>query len=232
MLILKERKAAKILTHIVLNGETEQPAIPEIAGCSYRTALREIRKLEDAGLITYERVRRENTRGPPPYVWKATFTGILWVIGFHGSDIEKIIASNKNECVIFFEWDYISKINMDNSLLHTFVEVAAFTQIPYRSLHSRLTGPPARDEQERQRFGERHRVFDNHNKDQFSSKFLGIQDMICGVSLDSDLGRAFTYFMKNPNLKRFASYMFDTEEQKHQIMISLMDKLDIPSYSS
>ncbi len=224
---LKYDKTMKILKHLVLNGETAQPEIPKIAACSYRTALREIRKLENAGLIRHVRNRREKARGPPQNVWKLTFRGILQAINLGISNLENIISLHKNECIIFSEWDYISKHNVDGYRPDIYLHGAASKHMGGRIIN--LLDEPKLDVGE---YTERtYRIIDDFARAQFCASFLNIEGMISGVPLDSTVGEAFAYFMMNPSLKRFVSFRFDTEEQKHEIMLSLMEKFDIPRYS-
>ena len=112
----RKENLTAILKQLTLNGETAQNEIHSKIGCSYRTIVRELPRLEKMGLTTRSDETTNNV-GRPRYLWNVTFLGVLAFFGLlsysnkkKGVDlkiVEKIAKIHSDKWVIFQEWNYI-----------------------------------------------------------------------------------------------------------------------------
>lgn len=211
-----------ILKQLALYGELAQKVIPEKAKCSYRTVLREIRVLDGLGWIEFVREEREKRKqGPPQNVWKISFQGLMAIIGLldvFSDDFEKIINAQKNEWIIFEEWDFISRNEEVKTLvlneLKSYCNLHKLNVLIYFSWYKKiLYGDDITEE-----------FFENgvipSLKRDLTKIILGVDNILSfyGSSLRSNFNPrfhdAFLYFLKNPKLKSFIVNQLNYEERR------------------
>jgi DNA-binding PadR family transcriptional regulator len=100
------------LKHLVLNEESLQYRLDKIIGCSYRTILRVLHKLENDGLARIKRKEQSKRKGKMKNIWGPTFAGVLLVFNWLSNDPTQLHIISKiyrHEWIIFREWEYISE---------------------------------------------------------------------------------------------------------------------------
>ncbi len=121
------KSAKAILTHLVLKGQEFQHDLPGIVGCSYRTVIREVGVMREAGYIEHDvglerdhDMGLERKRGKPRFVLRPTFFGVLEIFMWVDKDtksiddilhmyktLAEIAEIHKDRWIVFAEWKFI-----------------------------------------------------------------------------------------------------------------------------
>ena len=228
----KNKNMFKILELLALEGETAQAEMPEIIGCSYRTVLRELKKLENALLIRHSGYRRKKKKGPEQMVWTLTFNGILCLIRWNPEKAEFMVEKNSQLSILFQEWSYIKN---DDEVKNYFIDelrlysLSLFSDIKIRdktiSQTSKMTGVFRKD-------GISERIV-NHREKGCAYHVLAIEPILDGAYFWFDdqerpeVCRIFEYYLRNDVLKEIILTIFMEHQQRFNAMRKTVEILNL-----